>query len=312
MSVKITVLANTRTNRVLPSAALALANAPEAFSSGDAIVEFAARLCYNSVARMGTNPDFVDDKVRRGHLDVLEHDRLVFFSEGHKPDDILELYGSVKGFLADPYTDNEAIISLNRRTLIESPILNRITSAVFSSTNGARTPSRDVYLYGRKNVSLLSLVYDGVSLSPDEQLRHCSATFLIEGISRTASHQIVRHRSFSISQESQRYVDQSTPNFVVPQSIELDEHLVDKFNKGVNESYRLYTELRGRGVKKEDARFVLPEAAVTRMVVTATFEGWKHFLDLRLRTAAQWEIRGAAIQINSLLAEIAPDIFREL
>jgi len=94
-------------------------------------------------------------------------------------------------------------------------------------------------------------------------IEHASATFEICGISRACSHQLVRHRIASYSQESQRYVSMDDPEWVLPPSIAQDESaraIWERFAEQVKETYRA---LRERGLRKEDARFVLPNATAT-------------------------------------------------
>lgn len=306
--IHVKILGGTRINRVLPDSAGVLRDVLT--NDQNAIVEFAARVCYNSVARMGTNQDFVDDKIRRGHLDVLEHARTIAFVEGYDWTDLIELYGSVKGILADPYSGDEGIISVNRRTLLEAPGKNQIADALAFACKLQTPSSPDIFIATHPHVALLAAVHNTVSLGVDEQRRHGSATFFIDGISRTASHQIARHRAFSISQQSQRYVDQSAEDVIVPPDIKSNPDLRLRFNDHVTDSHMLYSFLRDSGIKKEDARFVLPEATATRMVVTSTFDGWLHFLKLRLPKAAQWEIRTLAEEIQDILSELAPEVFQ--
>ena len=118
-------------------------------------------------------------------------------------------------------------------------------------------------------------------------VEHASATFEISGISRAASHQLVRHRLASYSQESQRYVDMSDPGWVLPPDVAADARAVtiwEGFSAQVRTAYRA---LRQLGVRKEDARFVLPNAAATRIIVTMNFRELLHVFRLRISPAAQ-------------------------
>ncbi len=140
-------------------------------------------------------------------------------------------------------------------------------------------------------------------------IEHASATFEISGISRACSHQLVRHRLASYSQESQRYVDMSEPVLVVPDAIEEDEEsraTWAEFQAYVKDTYR---KLRARGVRKEDARFVLPNAVETRIIVTMNFRELRHFFRLRISPEAQWEIRRMAIEMLKQLVPYAPTVF---
>lgn len=143
-------------------------------------------------------------------------------------------------------------------------------------------------------------------------IEHASATFEISGISRACSHQLVRHRLASYSQESQRYVDMSAPEFVVPPAIaENPEALAlwDDFGRTVVETYQ---RLRALGIRKEDARFVLPNAAATRIIVTMNFRSLRHFFSVRCDQAAQWEIRALALEMLRQIHALAPAVFDDL
>ena len=143
-------------------------------------------------------------------------------------------------------------------------------------------------------------------------IEHASATFEISGISRACSHQLVRHRLASYSQESQRYVDMSDPDLVVPDAIEASPETYEVWSSFAEQVKDVYGELRGLGIRKEDARFVLPNAAETRIVMTMNFRGLRHFFRLRLAPEAQWEIRRVALEMLKQLAPHAPTVFGEL
>lgn len=146
-------------------------------------------------------------------------------------------------------------------------------------------------------------------------LEHASVTFFVEGISRSCSHQLVRHRLASYSQESQRYVDMSeNVGFVVPPSIANadDPEVLALYLDALDAAGDAYDELRSMGVRKEDARFVLPNATQTSIVVTMNFRELRHFFEVRLNKAAQWEIRKLALAMLELVYEISPSTFGDL
>lgn len=140
-------------------------------------------------------------------------------------------------------------------------------------------------------------------------IEHASATFEVSGISRACSHQLVRHRIASYSQESQRYVDMSDPELVVPDSIAENAQAMGVWSDLVGHVKGAYQELRAMGVLKEDARFVLPNAAATRIVVTMNFREYLHFFRLRITPEAQWEIRRMALAMLETLVPHSPTIF---
>jgi len=144
-------------------------------------------------------------------------------------------------------------------------------------------------------------------------IEHASATFDITGISRACSHQLVRHRIASYSQESQRYVDMSQPEFVVPPSVEGSPEAQAAFTRFCDSVAAAYGELRELGIRKEDARFLLPNATATRIIVTMNFRSWRHFIEMRLLDpGAQWEIREVARRVLDVLHEQAPSVFGDL
>ena len=151
-------------------------------------------------------------------------------------------------------------------------------------------------------------------LSPIE---HVSFSFGIEGISRACSHQLVRHRVASYSQQSQRYVKEEQFDYVIPPSIKQDPALVREFEKFMAEAQENYTRVLKRleelGYKGEagqqDARYLLPNAAETKIVVTMNARELLHFFRVRCCNRAQWEIREMAERMLALVKKAAPTIF---
>lgn len=138
-------------------------------------------------------------------------------------------------------------------------------------------------------------------------LRFANATFHVEDISRVCLAQFTRHVHLSYLVKSQRYVDESEAEFVIPDSMEPSvQQVVAAFN---GEALDLYQRLRAAGIKKEDARFVLPQAVTTSLYVTGNFQAWSDFLRLRTEKHAQWEIQAVALAIKKELATIAPQLF---
>lgn len=143
-------------------------------------------------------------------------------------------------------------------------------------------------------------------------IEHASATFEISGISRACSHQLVRHRVASYSQESQRYVDMSDAEWALPPSVTEDPEACAVWNKFADQATAAYRALRELGVRKEDARFILPNATSTRIVVTMNFRELRHFFRVRGDPAAQWEIRAMAQRMLALVHHQAPAVFEDL
>lgn len=142
-----------------------------------------------------------------------------------------------------------------------------------------------------------------------EILPHMSFTFIIEGISRTCSHQLVRHRVASYSQQSQRYVEVKNlcKHVVVPKSVE--EKSRGMFMEHISAAAKIYETLVGLGISKEDARFVLPNATETNLILTMDGGELFHFFGLRCCNRAQWEIKSLADLMLSKVREVEPKLF---
>jgi thymidylate synthase (FAD) len=131
-------------------------------------------------------------------------------------------------------------------------------------------------------------------------LRFAHATFHISGISRICSHQFVRSKHLDFLQRSQRYCKELHTEFIEPPMSVSDTNLIRATYEFAYDTYEM---LLAKGVKKEDARFVLPEATTTELVVTGNFQAWLDFIKLRADKHAQWEVRNVAREINNILAK---------
>ncbi|MCX7970305.1 MAG: FAD-dependent thymidylate synthase [Negativicutes bacterium] len=140
-------------------------------------------------------------------------------------------------------------------------------------------------------------------------LEHASFTFAVEGVSRALSHQLVRHRLASYSQQSQRYVAADQPTVVVPPTIEAQPEALVVFRQLVEAAASAYRKLTELGIPREDARYVLPNAAETKLVMTMNARELRHFFRLRCCRRAQWEIRHLAETILGLVQAVAPRLF---
>jgi thymidylate synthase (FAD) len=143
-------------------------------------------------------------------------------------------------------------------------------------------------------------------------IEHASFTFGIEGISRACSHQLVRHRIASYSQQSQRYVDLSKEElgYIEPPSIAGDEEKSKEFKKVMEILEGEYKKLIEKGVKPEDARYILPNACQTKIVVTMNSRSLLNFFQERTCQRAQWEIRNMANEMLKKVQPVAPKIFK--
>lgn len=142
-------------------------------------------------------------------------------------------------------------------------------------------------------------------------LEHASATFRTSGISRAFTHQLVRHRLCSFTQQSQRYVDESNFNYIEPESMRNNPKAHSIFSEFMDKAKKVYSDLQNLGIKNEDARFVLPNAVESQIVVTANLREWRHIIGLRGELDAQWEIRKVAIEILRILKKHAPTVFED-
>lgn len=154
------------------------------------------------------------------------------------------------------------------------------------------------------------LVRQMVDTGHHSTLEHSSYTFGIAGLSRVASHQLVRHRIASFSQASQRYISlEECFDFETPLEIHKDERAREVFLNSMKSSHETYRQLVQSGISKEDARFVLPGAARSQIIVTMNARSLLNFFTLRTCERAQKEIRMVARKMLALVREVAPNIF---
>ncbi|RBP67380.1 thymidylate synthase (FAD) [Alkalibaculum bacchi] len=177
----------------------------------------------------------------------------------------------------------------------------------------------------------LTMLMDMGHASPIE---HVSFTFGIEGVSRSLTHQLVRHRLASYSQKSQRYVREGQFSFIIPPEIEKNEEAKEIYIHAMEEQQRAYDQLvtvlqkehmekikgQYKSEKKalsmaekaaiEDARYVLPNACETKIVATMNARELLHFFNHRCCNRAQWEIRELATQMLILVKKVAPILFK--
>ena len=175
-----------------------------------------------------------------------------------------------------------------------------------------------------------------VNMGHESPIEHVSFTFAIEGISRSCSHQIVRHRIASFSQQSQRYVKLDQFEYIIPPEIERNEEakkiFIESMNKCQEDYNKLveilfakhYQELLDKGVSEkkaksqaekmsiEDARYVFPNACETKMVFTINARSLYNFFHHRCCERAQWEIRELATEMLRLVREVAPILFNNV
>ncbi|MBO0677039.1 FAD-dependent thymidylate synthase [Mycolicibacterium sp. S2-37] len=157
-------------------------------------------------------------------------------------------------------------------------------------------------------------------------LEHASVSFYITGISRSCTHELIRHRHLSYSQLSQRYVPETEARVVIPPGIEGDPELTEAFVDAVDTAHTAYTEVLTaleakfadqpnavlrRKQARQAARAVLPNATETRIVVTGNYRAWRHFIAVRASEHADVEIRRLAIACLRELVAVAPAVFAD-
>ena len=159
---------------------------------------------------------------------------------------------------------------------------------------------------------LEALRREGLEIDVTELLKHLSYTFAVEAVSRSCTHQLVRHRMASYCQQSQRYVEVSDllRHVVEPEAVSSNPKAHRHFVEAVSRCMEAYGRMVEEGVPFEDARFILPNAAETNILVTMTGRGLYHFFGLRCCNRAQWEIRRLADAMLVEVRRVEPELFR--
>lgn len=184
-----------------------------------------------------------------------------------------------------------------------------------------------------KTISFLDML---TNIGHESPIEHISFTFGVEGVSRALLAQITRHRIASFSVQSQRYVEEKDFQFVTPPEIENDTEAIKIFNEQMDSSINAYNKLadilkdkhyntfiadgfdektaKSKAQKKaiEDARFVLPNACDTKMIITMNARSLSNFFELRCCKRAQWEIKAVADEMLKLCYEVAPTLFKNI
>ncbi|GHT40442.1 flavin-dependent thymidylate synthase [Endomicrobiia bacterium] len=151
-----------------------------------------------------------------------------------------------------------------------------------------------------------------ISSGHDSVLEHASFTFGVEGVSRSLLAQLTRHRIASFSVQSQRYVKfKNSVEFIVPETIKRDRSLLEKYNNFLKNTEKLYKEFLDADIPVEDARYILPNASATKIVITMNARELRHFFSLRSCNRAQWEIRDMACRMLSLVRKEASLLFSD-
>jgi thymidylate synthase (FAD) len=168
-----------------------------------------------------------------------------------------------------------------------------------------------VKLLHHTDVNALKQVLEGEGLSIDWKalLDHVMYMFEIEDCSRVTTHQLVRHRVASYDQESQRFSSASREGFVSPPTIASNEAAMKVYDDALKVVYEAFEKMTSLGVPKEDARYVLPNAIKTKLVMTVSARSLMHIVWQRTALQAQWEIRGVVAEMLKLAKESTPEIW---
>lgn len=145
----------------------------------------------------------------------------------------------------------------------------------------------------------------------DSVIEHASFTFSISGVSRALTHQLVRHRIASFLQQSQRSVKIDKPDYVIPPSIESSKDILSEYKTFMEKTWEFYNRLQENGVPAEDARFVLPNASSSNIIITMNARSLMNFFELRCCMTSQWEIRKMAWAMLKEVKKVAPIIFEK-
>ena len=161
----------------------------------------------------------------------------------------------------------------------------------------------------KSNADKTNVLEKTISMEHLSVIEHAVFTFSIEGVSRSLTHQLVRHRVASFSQQSQRYVSMKNTDYVIPYSVKMNPETLELYNSTMSDIWAAYGKLLAK-IPAEDARYVLPNACTTNIVVTMNARELLHFFTLRCCNRAQWEIRELADEMLRQCKKAAPIIFK--
>ena len=284
----------------------------------EAIVEFAGRTCYRSVDKMGHAPKFLHARMAEGHQDIFEHvwitavliddDDSVNLIESHRYAWVTRTENGQWCYVS---ANMRVWLELARTILVARSVVARYLPGMFVGHQAelpapsARVEMPERIVSGRATVNLIGIHHPQIQVGADVEL-HWAATFLLDGVSRALTHQLVRHRLLSFSQESQRYVSLDKGGWypIVPSAIASKtqaRQIVDETWRAIE---RGYEQLRELGIRKEDARYLLPNATSTTIMVSGSIAVWRDVFRQRCAPDAQWEIRDVATAMKSMLIDL--------
>ncbi|WP_400218939.1 FAD-dependent thymidylate synthase [Methanomethylophilus alvi] len=192
------------------------------------------------------------------------------------------------------------------RLLAHTPDADRICAAAAHSCY-----SEDSAADLLETVDPAKMLRHVIGMGHHSVIEHAVFTFSVEGVSRALTHQLVRHRIASFSQQSQRYVRLSEPTYVVPETVKRDPEAMKVYEETMDGIWDSYSKLIGMGIPAEDARYVLPNGCTTNITITMNARELLHFFSMRCCNRAQWEIREMADEMLRLCKDVSPVIFSD-
>jgi thymidylate synthase (FAD) len=184
-----------------------------------------------------------------------------------------------------------------------------LVPAMAATLTHSKTKPED--LAHTKTNELRTVLQQVMKLGHTSVVEHASFTFAISDVSRALTHQLVRHRIASYSQQSQRYVNLTEPSYVIPPSIMKNKKMRKAYDDTMQLIWEQYNKLLNLGIPAEDSRYVLPNATCTNIMVTMNARSLLNFFELRCCLHAQWEIRECANHMLTEVKKVAPLIFKD-
>ena len=194
---------------------------------------------------------------------------------------------------------------MNVRLLAYTPGADIICAAAGRSCYSEK-PSADLLEMKDPEKTLANIV----GLGHHSVVEHAVFTFSVDGVSRALTHQLVRHRIASFSQQSQRYVPLKEPTYVIPGTIKADPDSLALYEEMMEKIWDAYRRL-AETIPAEDARYLLPNGCTTNITITMNARELLHFFTMRCCERAQWEIREMAERMLALCKEVSPVIFKD-
>jgi len=182
-----------------------------------------------------------------------------------------------------------------------------ITAAAAAKLTHSKSDASELLKEDREKMKKLLRIV--IKMGHTSVVEHAYFTFAISGVSRALTHQLVRHRIASYSQQSQRYVEQEI-EYVTPPSILKNERIRKKYDEMMKKIWGLYNEMK-KDAPIEDARYILPNATTSKIIVSMNARSLLNFFELRCCLHAQWEIRKLAWRMLHLVKKVAPTIFED-